>query len=149
MADLRSIPSILVVDDSPEDAEFIVSAIRSIASGEQIAVAVNGDQALDLLEPEPGSSLRAMPRLMLLDLKQRDDALSLLRRVRANSSTKLVPVVVLSAVVGQSEVRRAAQFGANSFVRKPADPLRLGDTVRSLATYWIDLNLPPPDNFHA
>ncbi|MBL8485193.1 MAG: response regulator [Rhodocyclaceae bacterium] len=149
MADHRSTPSILLVEDTAEDTEFIVAAIRSIAAREQIAVATTGDQAIDLLGQSQADGTHALPRLVLLDLKLREDALDLLRRVRTNPSTKLVPVVMLSSIVGQPEVRKAAQLGANSFVRKPADPLRLGDTLRSVAGYWMELNLPPPENFHA
>ncbi len=92
-----------------------------------------------------GRDTRYQPALVMLDLTlPRIDGLEVLRQVRADPQTHVLPVVMVSASSQQRDIRTAAQLGANSFVRKSLDFVSFSETLTLLARYWLELNIPPP-----
>ena len=146
-------PLLLLVEDSAEDAKLIVSALGKVIATEQIAVCESGEKALDYLlgggdrPPLPaGATPPSLPRLVLLDLNlPRMGGFEVLRRIRNDPRTRLLPVVVVSASVEARDIRAATLAGANSYMRKSLDHNRMADHVQLLARYWLDLNIGPPD----
>jgi len=140
--------SILLAEDSPEDARLILNALQPAITEEMVALCGDGVEALDYLFARNAHAGRAgeeLPCVALLDLNlPKVNGLEVLRELRENPRTRLLPVVILSASSEQRDVRAAALLGANSYVRKPLDYGRLRETVELLGRYWIDLNVPPP-----
>lgn len=143
-----STPTLLVVEDSPEDAALIVKALAPAVPAEQIEVCADGLAAVDYLfcrGPHASRSAAELPLLVLLDLNlPRLSGFDVLREIRADERTRLLPVAVLSGAEAPEDIRSAIRLGANSFVRKPADSGELSRRVLLLVRYWLDLNIPPP-----
>src|SRR5690606_7332574 len=110
----------------------------------------DGAEALDLLigthEPTDCDSVGIIvPTVILLDLKlPKIDGLEVLRRIRANESTSLLPVVVLTTSTEEKDIVESYRLGTNSYVRKPVDFKEFVEAVRNLGSYWLLLNEPPP-----
>lgn len=149
---MSSIPvgshALLLIEDVPEDVKLIMAALRTIVPPEQIKVVASGEEALDYLFGRgsfTGRDTRYQPSLVMLDLSlPRIDGLEVLRLVRADPQTHVLPVVVVSSSSQQRDIRTAAQLGANSFVRKSLDFVSFSETLTLLARYWLELNIPPP-----
>ncbi len=147
-------PILLLVEDSVEDVQLIVSALEKVIPAELIAVCDSGEKAVDYLlggeerPPLPEGTLPlALPLLILLDLNlPRMGGLEVLQRIRSDPATSLLPVVVLSASVEQRDIQAAMLAGANSYMRKSLDHGRLAEHVRLAARYWLELNIGPPEN---
>ena len=139
---------ILVVEDSPLEVELTVRPLRELESDTEIAVARDGEEALDFLFGRGGFRNRsgaAPPRLILLSLKlPKLDGLEVLRAIRTNSRTSLVPVVVLTASDDPRELAQCYQLGANSCVQKPVQFEDLRSVLQAIARYWLGLNQSPP-----
>lgn len=142
--------ALLLAEDSPEDRELILAALQRVVPAESVALCSDGLEALDYLFARNAYGFRnpdEQPRLALIDLNlPKLNGLEVLRELRENPRTRLLPVVILSASAEQRDVRAAALLGANSYVRKPLDYGRLRDTVSLLGRYWLDLNIPPPSS---
>jgi len=114
----------------------------------EVVVARDGVEALDYLfgtGSYAGRSPRVMPQVVILDLKlPKLDGLSVLRRLRADDRTKLLPVVILTSSNEEQDRINGYGLGANSYVRKPVDFNQLSEAVRQLGLYWLVLNEPPP-----
>lgn len=140
-----SLPYVLLVEDNPSDAMLTLRAFEKHGVANEIRVARDGAEALDLLfgtgeEPPP-----APPLVVFLDLKlPRVSGLDVLRQIRANERTCLIPVVIMTSSSEQRDVIEGYGLGANSYVRKPVNSAEFGETVRQLGLYWILLNHPPP-----
>ena len=136
---------ILLVEDDPDDETLTLRALGSIKN--DIVVVRDGVEALDYLfgtGPYAGRDTRVTPRLVLLDLKlPKVDGLEVLRRLRADPRTMLVPVVVLTSSDRQKDVVESYQLGANSYVRKPVDFAEFSEAVRQLGLYWLLINTVP------
>ncbi len=149
---MSSIPAgshaLLLIEDVPEDVKLITTALRTIVPGEQIKVVPSGEDALDYLFGRgsyAGRDTRYQPSLIMLDLAlPRINGLEVLRQVRADPQTHVLPVVVVSSSSSQRDIRSAAQLGANSFVRKSLDFVSFSETLTLLARYWLELNIQPP-----
>jgi len=139
-------PSLLLVDDSPTDSALILKALASVVTPEQVAVCADGRAALDFLFCRgdfAGRNSADLPRVVLLDLNlPRVSGLDVLREVRADERTRLLPVTILSGGDNAADMRTAIQLGANSYIRKPTDFVELSRRVVLLARYWLDLNIP-------
>jgi len=139
---------LLLVDDSPEDVQLILHALKAVLPQEHVAVSHSGEDALDYLfarQRHAGRDSHVQPRLTLLDLNlPRVSGLDVLGEIRANPTTRLLPVVIVSASVEQKDIRAAMQHGANSYVRKSLDYSKLNDSMTLLARYWLELNVEPP-----
>ncbi len=139
---------ILLVEDNPDDAVLTRRALERSDVSHTVEVARDGLEALDFLFALGSHADRKsseMPALILLDLKlPKVDGLEVLRRLRADSMTRLIPVIVLSSSDEPSDVIESYSLGANSYIRKPVDFSEFTETVRALANYWLRLNEPPP-----
>lgn len=138
---------ILLVEDNPDDEALTLRAFAKNNFGSRIVVVRDGAEALDWLfkrEQHKGRS-DPDPHLILLALKlPKVDGLEVLRQLRDDVRTKLLPVVILTASTEESDLLRAYELRANSFIRKPVDYARFVETVRGLGMYWLVLNEPPP-----
>lgn len=131
--------TILLVEDNPDDEALTLRAFAKQNLANKILVARDGAEALEVLR---GVEL---PQVVLLDLKlPKVDGLEVLRRVRADARTRLLPVVILTSSREEEDVTRGYQLGANSYVRKPVDFNQFIDAVRQLGLYWLVLNERPP-----
>lgn len=113
-----------------------------------MVVARDGAEALDyLFGAGPGSATQNVrPQLVLLDLKlPRVDGLEVLRRMRADAATLMLPVVILTSSKEEQDIIQGYSLGANSYVRKPVDFLQFTEAVRQLGIYWLLLNEPIPE----
>jgi two-component system response regulator len=135
---------ILLVEDNPDDVRLTLRALQKNHIANPVVVARDGVEALDYLFG-PAAEGRDPPAVMLLDLKlPRVDGLEVLRRVRADTRTKLLRVVVLTSSREDADVLGSYANGANSYIRKPVDFEAFVTAVGQLGLYWLLLNEPPP-----
>jgi two-component system, response regulator len=141
-------PDILLVEDGPLEVELTLRPLRELDPGIRIEVARDGEEALDFLFGRGASRYRSgalLPRLILLDLKlPKLDGIDVLRAVRTNSRTSMVPVVVLTSSDDPRELAQCYQLGANSCVQKPVHYNELWSALQGVSRYWLELNQAPP-----
>jgi two-component system response regulator len=139
---------ILLVEDNPDDEELTVRALRKNNIVNQVIVARDGVEALDYLFAQGQYANRdpqAMPQVILLDLKlPKLDGLGVLRSLRADDRTKLLPVVILTSSNEEKDRIDGYGLGANSYVRKPVDFNQFSEAARQLGLYWLVLNQVAP-----
>jgi two-component system response regulator len=139
---------ILLVEDNADDEALTLRALKKNNIRNRIVVARNGVEALDYLfgtGAYEGRDLTVMPQLTLLDLNlPMVDGLEVLRRLRANASTRLLPVVILTSSNEEEDRISGYELGANSYVRKPVNFDSFTEAVRQLGLYWLVLNEPVP-----
>ena len=135
---------ILLVEDNPKDEELTLRALKKSKVLNPVVVARDGVAALDYLFARGAHAGRApaeLPQLVLLDLKlPKLDGLEVLKQIRLDELTKLLPVVILTSSVEDEDVLRGYSLGANSYVRKPVDFDQFSESVRQLGLYWLVLN---------
>lgn len=140
-------PTLLLVEDSADDVALIVRGLAPAIAPEQVVVRADGIAALDHLfcrGAEAGRNPAELPWAVLLDLNlPRLSGLDVLREIRANERTRLLPVVILSATGDAEDMRTAIRLGANSFVRKRSDFAEVSHNLQQIAHYWLELNIPP------
>ncbi len=140
--------AILLVEDNPDDELLTLRALKKQNITNEVVMARDGAEALDYLfgsGPYAGRDLSVMPQLILLDLKlPKVDGLEVLRRVRADERTRLLPVVILTTSREEQDLLQGYGLGANSYVRKPVDFDQFAEAVRQLGLYWLLLNESPP-----
>ena len=135
---------ILLVEDNPDHETLTIRALKKAHVLNEIVVAHDGAEALDFLFGKPGQPPARQPELVLLDLKlPKVDGLEVLERMRANPSTQLVPVVVLTSSDEEKDVLASYRLGANSYVCKPVDFNQFMEATKQLGLYWLVLNEPP------
>jgi len=139
---------ILLVEDSQRDEELTLRALRKNNITNEVAVTRDGAEALDYLfatGAHAGRNAAELPTVVLLDIKlPKIDGLEVLRRLRADERTKLVPVVLLTSSKEDKDRLAGYTSGANSFVRKPIEFAEFSEAIRQLGLYWLILNEPPP-----
>jgi two-component system, response regulator len=139
---------ILLVEDNRDDEALTLRALKKNNIKNEVVVAHDGVEALDYLfgtGSHAGRDLTEMPQVILLDLKlPRVDGLEVLRRLRADKRTRLLPVVILTSSNEDQDRINGYGLGANSYVRKPVDFAQFIEAVRQLGLYWLILNEPPP-----
>ncbi len=139
---------ILLVEDNPDDELLTLRALKKNGVINEVVVARDGVEALDYLfgtGSHAGRDIGVMPQLILLDLKlPRIDGLEVLRRLRADERTRLLPVVILTSSREQQDMVDGYGLGANSYVRKPVNFEQFVSAVEQLKLYWLVLNEAPP-----
>lgn len=139
---------ILLVEDNPDDEALTIRALKRHQIGNELVVAHDGVEALDYLFGSGRYAERDLsikPTVVLLDLKlPRIDGIEVLRRIRENESTKLLPVVVLTTSSEEQDMLDSYSSGCNSYIRKPVDFLQFSEAIRQLGMYWLLMNEPPP-----
>jgi len=144
---MRSSPAILLVEDNPDDVDLTLRALRQNQVKNEVVVARSGEEALDYLFARGSYKDRdtALPQIILLDLNlPRTDGLEVLRQIRGDQRTRLLPVVVLTSSKEESDLAESYGKGCNSYVQKPVDFKHFAETAKQLSRYWLDLNEPPP-----
>jgi two-component system, response regulator len=140
--------TILLIEDNPDDEALTLRALTKNNIMNEVIVAHDGAEALDYLfgtGPQAGRGLTVMPEVILLDLQlPKVDGLEVLRRLRANQLTRLLPVVILTTSDEEQDRINGYELGANSYVCKPIDFGQFIDAVRQLGQYWLILNEPAP-----
>jgi two-component system response regulator len=141
-------PFILLVEDNPNDEELTLRALNKNKLANKVIVTRDGPEALDFLFARgafAGRSARELPQLTLLDLKlPKLSGLEVLRIIRADERTKLLPVVVLTTSKEDRDLTASYALGANSYIVKPVDFTQFSHAVRELGLYWLALNQGPP-----
>ncbi|MBE8999537.1 MULTISPECIES: response regulator [unclassified Nostoc] len=139
---------ILLVEDNPDDEALTLRALKKNNIMNEVVVARDGVQALDYLFGKgvyTDRDMSVMPNLILLDLKlPKMDGLEVLRHLRADERTKILPVVILTSSKEEQDLINGYSLGANSYVRKPVDFSQFSEAVRQLGLYWFVLNESPP-----
>jgi two-component system response regulator len=139
---------ILLVEDNPDDELLTLRALRKNNVVGEVVVARDGVEALDYLFATGeyvGRDISVMPQLILLDLKlPKIDGLEVLRRLRADERTRLLPVVILTSSKELQDMLDGYGKGANSYVRKPVNFEQFVGAVEQLKLYWLTLNEAPP-----
>ncbi len=140
--------AILLVEDNPDDEALTLRALRKNNIRNEVVVAHDGAEALDYLfgtGTHAGRNIEVLPQVVLLDLKlPKIDGLNVLRQLRADPRTKLLPIVILTSSNEEQDRITGYDLGANSYVRKPVDFNQFIDAVRQLGLYWLILNEPAP-----
>ena len=132
---------IALIEDNPDDEALTMRALKRNGIANDIVILRDGVEALDFLL----DAAKPVPQLVLLDLKlPRIDGLELLKRLRSEPRTQLLPIVILTSSSEERDVIEGYRLGANSYVRKPVDFNEFSEAVRQLGLYWLVLNLPVP-----
>ena len=138
---------ILLVEDSPNDVELILTALEEARLVNEMAVANDGEQALDYLfrRGRHAGRLSPDPAVIMLDLKMpKVDGREVLRRIRADADLKLIPVVILTSSREEQDLFETYNLGANAYLVKPVDFEAFTAAVSKLGVFWALLNEPPP-----
>ena len=140
---------ILLVEDDPNDLKLALHALREEHLANRVQVARDGEEALDFLFCQGAFEHRdptQHPRLVLLDLKlPKVCGLDVLNRIREHTSTRTLPVVILTSSKQEEDLVRSYRLGVNSYIQKPVDFDRFREVVKQLGYYWLMVNQPPPD----
>jgi CheY-like chemotaxis protein len=138
---------ILLVEDSPDDAELAMHALRREKLANNIVIARDGEEALDFIfcrGPYAGRSFDHPPKLVLLDLKlPKVNGIEILKQVKADPRTKTIPVVILTSSKEERDLVDGYNLGANSYIQKPVDFDQFRQTVKTLGLYWMVVNQSP------
>jgi two-component system response regulator len=140
---------ILLVEDNPDDEELTLMALEKNNFLNEVVVARDGAEALEFLfgtGPESAAARKILPAIILLDLKlPKVDGIEVLRKIRADPTMRLLPVVVLTSSTEEKDLFESYSFGCNSYIRKPVDFAMFVEATRQLGLYWLLLNEPPPE----
>jgi two-component system response regulator len=140
--------AILLVEDSADDEALTLRALKKNNIKNEVVVARDGAEALEFLfgtGKYAGRNTDVIPQVVLLDLKlPKVEGLEVLRQVRADKRTKLLPVVILTSSNEEQDRIQGYGLGANSYVRKPVDFSQFLEAARQLGLYWLVLNEAPP-----
>lgn len=138
---------ILLVEDSPDDAELAIHALRREHLANNILVIGDGEEALDFLFCRGQFAERSFerpPKLVLLDLKlPKVDGIEVLRQLKDDPRTRAIPVVVLTSSKEERDLVRSYDLGANSYIQKPVDFEKFRQMVKTVGLYWMLINQRP------
>ncbi len=141
---------ILLVDDSQEDVDLTLHALRTENLANRVFIARDGEEALEFLfcmGPHVQRSFDHPPKLVLLDLKlPKVDGMQVLKQVKDDPRTKIIPVVLMTSSREERDLVRGYNLGANSYLQKPVDFDEFRKMVKLLGLYWLVTNRPPVTN---
>jgi two-component system response regulator len=144
---------IMLVEDNPNDEALTIRALKKSNDMNEIVVARDGVEALNYLFSEgnyAGRDAGVMPDLILLDLKlPQINGLEVLKRIRTDERTKLVPVVILTSSKERRDLTECYELGANSYIRKTVDFVEFRKTMELLGLYWLVFNVVPETDKHS
>ena len=147
--DMAEENEILLVEDDPKDVRLTIRALQTGKPDMLIAVARDGEEALDFLFCRGVHANRAgtsPPKLVLLDVKlPKIDGLQVLREIKNNVETRDIPVVALTSSREETDRTESYRLGVNSYVQKPVNFEEFRNTIRTLGFYWLEINEPPPE----
>ncbi len=136
---------ILLVEDDPDHEALAVRALKKSNIANDIVVAHDGEEALQMLHGDGDGALQELPQVILLDLKlPKIDGLEVLQRIRSHERTQRLPVVVLTSSDEERDLARSYALGVNSYIRKPVSFAEFTEATRQLGMYWLVLNECPP-----
>ena len=138
---------ILLVEDNPDDVELTLRSLKRVNIANRIVVVNDGAEALEFLfgtEKQKDQQVNHNPKVIFLDLKlPKIDGLEILRRIKGNERTKMIPVVVLTSSKEEQDIVESYKLGVNSYMVKPVDFDKFVEAVGKLGLYWLLLNQPP------
>ena len=138
---------ILLVEDNMSDAELMLRALRKVNLANHVVHLKDGAEALDFLFATgeyAERDVKKMPKVIMLDIKMpRVDGIEVLRQLKSNSSTKLIPVVIMTSSKEEQDIIVSYELGVNSFVVKPVEFHDFAKAVSELGLYWVLVNQPP------
>lgn len=138
---------ILLVEDSQDDADLALHALRRENLANNIFVVRDGEQALDFLFCREAFAQRSFdhsPKLVLLDLKlPKVDGIEVLKQIKSDPRTKTIPVVIMTSSKEERDLVDGYNFCANSYIQKPVDFHQFRETVQQVGLYWLVTNQPP------
>jgi len=139
--------TILLVEDNPDDEMLAIRALKKTKIESKVVVARDGEEALDYLfgtGKYNGRDIKEQPHVVFLDLQMpKLNGIQVLQRLRADESTKALPVVLLTSSDEQSDIVSCYKSGANSYIHKPVDFSEFTSQVRALGEYWLGINRVP------
>ena len=136
---------ILLVEDNPGDEAHTLRALKQNNFLNPVTVVRDGAEAIEHLFGSATAAPAAVPQIVLLDLNlPKVGGLDVLRRIRAEERTRLLPVIILTSSKEERDVAMGYDLGANSYIVKPVDFKQFSEAVRQLGLYWLVLNQPPP-----
>ena len=145
--DKQNVVEILIVEDNPNDAEMALRALKKNNLTNNVLVVVDGEEALDFVFRKNKFANREcvnQPKIILLDLKlPKVDGLEVLKELKNNEETKMIPVIVLTSSKEESDILESYKLGVNSYIVKPVDFDKFVEAVRQLGLYWLLLNQSP------
>lgn len=140
---------ILLIEDNIDDERLTLRALRKNNIINEVVVACDGQEAIDYLfgtGSYSGRDMSVMPAVVILDIKlPKLSGLEVLKRIRTETSTRRLPVVVLTASDEQGQIEESYALGANSYIHKPTDPAEFSEMVLQVAMYWLLLNRTTPE----
>ena len=138
---------ILLVEDNPHDVELTLRALKKHNLANRVHVVKDGAEALEFIfgtDTYADRDIEIGPKVVLLDLKlPKVDGLEVLRKIKSDERTKIIPVVVLTSSQEESDIVKSYKLGANSYMVKPVDFDKFIESVSELGLYWLLLNKPP------
>lgn len=138
---------VLLVEDNPQDLELALRALRKANFSNRIHIARDGAEALEFIfceGPHAAREIADRPKVVLLDLKlPKIDGLEVLKRIKGDPRTRMIPVVMLTSSKEQSDLVESYQLGVNSYVVKPVNFEQFAKAVQQLGMYWLLINQPP------
>lgn len=147
MPDPASVVDVLLVEDNPNDAELCIRALKMHNLANRLLWVKDGAEALEALLPAPGAPPRlgsGKPKVVLLDLRMpKVDGIEVLRRIRSDERTKVLPVVIMTSSKEDRDIAESYKLGANSYISKPVEFDKFVDVVGQLGLYWLVVNKPP------
>ena len=147
---MNSVVDILLVEDSQDDIDLALHALRQGKLANSIFVVRDGEEAADFLFCRGAYSDRSFenpPKLVLLDLKlPKIDGLQVLKQLKCDPRTQSIPVVIMTSSREERDLVEGYKSGVNSYIQKPVDFDQFRNTVKTLGMYWLVVNQPPPLN---
>ena len=138
---------ILLVEDSPRDAELILDALAANQLANEVVHVRDGAEALDYLHRRGqfASRMDAQPAMILLDLKlPKVDGLEVLRQIKVDAALKVIPVVMMTSSRQEQDLVRSYELGVNAYVVKPVDFHQFVESIKQVGFFWAIVNEPPP-----